>query len=199
MAREYNVIEAKLNSKVRKCIIGPLWQYDYGQILKITGIDLPEAYEVHFSNSLRGTAKPMPGDADGVKIPAEFLVTGQNVFAWFYVHNGLYDGTTEYQIEIQVRRRPMPTSYQPEDEDEKKIIEQLIEGQVKSVVGNIKEDVETNAENIKKLEDRLGSFTPSGFSEEDAIKIATETGLVRPVAAEDGSFYTDENGALYIV
>lgn len=35
--------------------------------------------------------------------------------------------------------------------------------------------------------------------EDDAIALATETGLVSPAAAEDGSIYTDENGVLYIV
>jgi hypothetical protein len=33
--------------------------------------------------------------------------------------------------------------------------------------------------------------------EVDAIELATNMGLVSPVAAEDGSIYTDENGALY--
>ena len=36
-----------------------------------------------------------------------------------------------------------------------------------------------------------------GFSENDAIELAVEMGLVSPVAAEDGSIYTDENGTLY--
>lgn len=33
--------------------------------------------------------------------------------------------------------------------------------------------------------------------EVDALEIVTELGLVSPVEAEDGSVYTDENGALY--
>lgn len=37
----------------------------------------------------------------------------------------------------------------------------------------------------------------SEIEEIDAIEIATNTGLISPVAAEDGSIYTDENGALY--
>ena len=31
----------------------------------------------------------------------------------------------------------------------------------------------------------------------DAVELATEMGLVSPVAAEDGAIYTDENGAMY--
>ena len=37
----------------------------------------------------------------------------------------------------------------------------------------------------------------SEVEEEDAIALATEMNLVSPVAAEDGSVYTDENGAMY--
>ena len=36
-----------------------------------------------------------------------------------------------------------------------------------------------------------------GFSESDALSLVTDMELVSPVAAEDGSVYTDENGALY--
>ena len=36
-----------------------------------------------------------------------------------------------------------------------------------------------------------------GFSETDAIELATNMRLVSPAAAEDGSIYTDENGVLY--
>lgn len=35
------------------------------------------------------------------------------------------------------------------------------------------------------------------IEEIDAIEIAVEMGLVSPIAAEDGSIYTDENGVLY--
>jgi hypothetical protein len=33
--------------------------------------------------------------------------------------------------------------------------------------------------------------------EVDAIELAAKMGLVSPTAAEDGSIYTDENGAMY--
>lgn len=126
MSQEFNVIEAKFSSRDRKCVIGPLWQYDYGQILRITGIDLPESYEVHFSNDPRGVAKSIPGNANGVRIPAEYLKSGSSVFAWLYVHQGEDDGSTEYQIEITVRRRARPTSEAP-DSEEKTAIGDLIE------------------------------------------------------------------------
>lgn len=37
----------------------------------------------------------------------------------------------------------------------------------------------------------------SEIEEIDAVELVAELGLVSPVAAEDDSIYTDENGALY--
>lgn len=36
-----------------------------------------------------------------------------------------------------------------------------------------------------------------GFGDEDALELSAELGLIDPVAADDGSIYTDENGVLY--
>ncbi len=105
-----NVIEARFNGRERRCVIGPLWQYDYGQMLKISGFDLPDTYEVHFSNDPLGVAKVVPADRNGVSIPDEYLTSGASVFAWLFLHVGSEDGATEYQIEITVRRRAKPTS-----------------------------------------------------------------------------------------
>ena len=46
----------------------PLYRYDYGQILKITGLELPSAYEVHFGNRGSDTSVTAIGDADGVSV-----------------------------------------------------------------------------------------------------------------------------------
>lgn len=54
---------------------------------------------------------------------------------------------------------------------------------------------------LKKLlsfkADRAEVVLKSEVEEEDAIIIATEAKLISPVAAEDGSIYTDESGAVY--
>lgn len=45
---------------------------------------------------------------------------------------------------------------------------------------------------------RLGTKVDrSEIEENDAIEIVAKAGLVTPIAAEDGSVYTDENGAMY--
>jgi len=91
-----------------------LYQWDYGQILQFSGIDLPDAYTVHFSNQgVGGEAKTMVGNADGVTIPDEYLTTGQTVYAWVYLHAGDADGETVYSVIIPVVARPKPVEDEP--------------------------------------------------------------------------------------
>lgn len=99
-----NVTKAILHGRTI-CKTTPLYQFDYGQILQILGPNLPDAYEVHFSNTPTGDAKTMIGDASGVVIPDEYLQSGEPVYAWVYLHQGADDGETEYHITIPVIRR----------------------------------------------------------------------------------------------
>ena len=92
----------------------PLYQYDYGQKLKFEGLDLPDTYEVHFSNSkTSGEAYIEMGNADGVSIPDILFVSGEMVFAWIYLHAGEDDGETEYQVIIPIEKRAIPSDRQP--------------------------------------------------------------------------------------
>lgn len=64
-----------------------------------------------------------------------------------------------------------------------------------------KDHLSLTLQTIKKLlsfkADKSEVIFRSEIEEEDAISIAMEAGLISPVAAEDGSIYTDENGVLY--
>ena len=91
----------------------PLWQYDYGQKLLMEGIELPLAYEVHFSNKRHGDSVTVVGDDTGVDIPDEMLLSGQDVYAWVYLHETESDGETEYMVTIPVNKRAKPTNQEP--------------------------------------------------------------------------------------
>ena len=56
-------------------------------------------------------------------------------------------------------------------------------------------------QSIKKLlsfkADKTEVVLKNEIEEEDAVELVVELGLVDPVAAEDGSIYTDENGVMY--
>ena len=95
------------------CVTSPRYQYDYGQVLILKGLRLPESYEVHFSNSESGQAKTQIGDSDGVVIPDEYFLTGQDIFAWVYIHEGNDNGRTIYKVRIPVKRRPEISNAEP--------------------------------------------------------------------------------------
>ena len=82
-----------------------LFQYDYGQKLLFTGIELPTYYEVHFSNEMHGTAVTSIGDPTGVEIPDSLLATGDSVYLWLFLHDDVTDGETEFQGVIPVIKR----------------------------------------------------------------------------------------------
>ena len=82
---------------------GPhVFQYDYGLVLIIDGIVLPQGYEVHFSNKKHGVAKKAEITNEGVMIPDEYLRSGEDVFGWIYIRDGNDDGYTVYSMQIPV-------------------------------------------------------------------------------------------------
>lgn len=92
----------------------PIWQYDYGQIQKFSGIEQPEIYEVHFGTSFNSKETVTQlGDENGVEIPDELLTTGNYIYAYIFLHEGDNDGETEYAVTIPVRQRPKPSDTEP--------------------------------------------------------------------------------------
>ena len=98
-----------------------LWQYDYGQILVVQGIELPTAYEVQFCNAGDSTTITSVGDSTGVVIPDQFLQNGETIYAYIYLHTGNADGETEYKITIPVMDRAEPTDIEPTPQQESTI------------------------------------------------------------------------------
>ena len=116
-----NVIRATFDGGTRT-ITAPAYQWDYGQILYIEDLELPEAYEVHFANELSsGETITQIGNADGVTIPDEFFTEGKMVYAWIYLHTGENDGETEYSISIPVTARPQPSDTPPTPQEQSAI------------------------------------------------------------------------------
>ena len=121
-----NVINAVFPTDTNIITTEPIWQYSYGQILNISGIELPEYFEVQFSNVLfGGESKTQIGHNNQVEVLDEYLTTGKPVFAWIVLHEGADDGGTEYQIKIPIRRRSEPTDEEPTPE-EQSVITQTI-------------------------------------------------------------------------
>lgn len=91
-----------------------LFQEDVVQYLDITGLDLPELFNVDFCNTGDTTTKPMTGQNGSVRIPDEYLASGKDIEA-FILLTGTDDGAVEtrYKITIPVKNRPSRTDIQP--------------------------------------------------------------------------------------
>lgn len=94
-----------------------LWQWDYGQVLRIQGLHLPSMVEIHFSlQDTGGTSVMRVGiTKDGVTdvvIPDSMLqnngaASDYDIFAFVYLTDDT-SGQTEYKIKLRVKSRPEP-------------------------------------------------------------------------------------------
>ena len=106
-----------------------LWQWDYGQQLRIEGLHLPTAVEIHFAlQETGGEAITRVGTTkDGVTtvtIPDSMLEGNStvwtadkayNIYAWVYLSDKS-SGETIKRITMQVKSRPKPEAFEaPED------------------------------------------------------------------------------------
>lgn len=96
-------------------------QWDYGQILRIQGLQLPTAVEVHFAiidskDSVTRIGTTKDGVTD-VVIPDSMIEAGKNIFAYVYLRDS-ESGQTEYEIKIVVTTRAKPEAFnRPEDKE----------------------------------------------------------------------------------
>lgn len=115
-----NIITANL-AKSRFYRASPVYQYNYGMMLKITGMELPTAYEVDFANDISGTSITQIGNADGVTIPSQFFTPGQAIYAWLRVHPTQDSGVTTATIVIPISPRATITDDEPTPEEQSAI------------------------------------------------------------------------------
>ena len=117
---ENKIVTAILKDSTHTKVSG-VWQYDYGQILRIQGLDLPTAVEVDFavagaSESIARIGTTKDGVTD-VVIPDSLIETGKNLVAYIYLRDSV-SGNTEYQIDMLVTKRAKPEAYEtPEDKE----------------------------------------------------------------------------------
>lgn len=105
-----NIINVNFKNRYSALVSESRYQYDYGQVLLFEGLDLPPAYEVHFSNREDlGESITQIGTPDGVPVPDEMFLSGKDIYAFTYLHKGSSDGRTMYKVKIPVKKRPKPT------------------------------------------------------------------------------------------
>lgn len=145
------------------CETDPLYQYDYGQRLMFDNVELPDTYEVIFSNGVIKDGKTAIGGLDGVAIPDEFLTSGCNVMAWIFLHDAETDGEVEYVVRIPVRPRSK-LSDQDITEEEHSIVSDLV-----AVVNAMREELDVATGRISELEETIADQAESLSALSDAI------------------------------
>lgn len=177
-----NIIRAVLD--YRYVDTRSVWQYDYGQILRIQGKNLPKAVEVHFSlNEVGGDSVTKFGvTTDGiteVQVPDELLENGgtrlkYNIYAFIYIEDGT-SGNTEYRIRIPVQVRPKPSNHVTPDNTDTDPF-----GDAVKAVNNAAERAETSERNAKEYADNASE------SAEQAKQAATKNGFCKLEIDESG-------------
>lgn len=145
-------IEAKIYEQNSMTYTKSLHQHDKNVTLIFTGIDLPETYEVHFSNQKeRGISVACEGDNTGVLIPDELLSTGEYVYAWVCNMAGkdIDNTATLYTVVIPVIPRPIP-----------------VKGSSSSD-GKIKYSVDEDEENVNFLNSMFNRAIDPNIEEDD--------------------------------
>jgi hypothetical protein len=222
---ELNIITANI-SHGKQYVTASRYMEDYGQVLKIEGIDLPSVYQVDFSNSLlRGTSKTVLGNADGVAIPDEYISTGRDVYAFLYITGDMW-GRTIATIRIPNKTRPKRTDEIPTP-TQQSVIDQTIAA-LNDAVESTAADAEQTARDAARAEtartvaetaeaNAEASATAAAQSEANAAQsestasaaatsasasaasAATNADRAEQAAAQSGYmfFYIDENGDLH--
>lgn len=192
-----------------------IYQWDYGQILRIEGLKLPNMVEIHFSlQETSGEAKTRIGvTKDGVTdvvIPDSFLENegiGDNykIFVWIYVADK-DSGRTEYKITIHIKARAKPEiSHGGQDgemfqeaveavrdaaaraSESEKQVERLTESNTQ-MQGEVAKDLEE----VKKLSSQAQtSATNAALSEQKSEEAAT-----RAETAQEGAETAEDNAEL---
>lgn len=182
-------------------ILYGLWQWDYGQVLRIQGLDLPTATEIHFSLQNRGgeAVTRIGTTKDGitdVTIPDSMLENSSSaadyvIYAFVYLTDET-SGQTEYKISIQVKARPRPEAFDTPEDTElfREAIQQVndsadrAEAAKKAAEGYANEankDAEETAANRKEVERLVESV--SGIGED--VKLVADYKQAAQTAAQD--------------
>ena len=172
--------------------VSDLWQWDYGQTLRIQGVKIPAAVEVQFSTTERigETVTRIGVTQDGVTevpIPDTLLEGGgttqdYTIYAFVYIENG-DSGKTEYRVSMKVRARPKPEAHATPEEGE--LFRQAIVAVAESAdrAESARKSAETSADEAKTAKENAETAvknaeafkTEAETARSEAVRAATES------------------------
>lgn len=169
--------------------VSDLWQWDYGQTLRIQGVKIPAAVEVQFSTTERigetvtriGVTKE---EVTEVPIP-DTLLEGNGashdyvIYAFIYVEDAI-SGKTEHKIAMNFRARPKPEAHATAEEgelfrqaiaavsesaDRAESARDLAEGSARTAQGSAEAAEQAKNEAVKAAESIKNTKVPTKTSE----------------------------------
>lgn len=172
--------------------VSDLWQWDYGQTLRIQGVKLPAAVEVQFSTTERigETVTRIGMTQEGVTevpVPDTLLEGGgttqdYTIYAFVYIENG-DSGKTEYRVSMKVRARPKPEAHATPEEGE--LFRQAIVAVTESAdrAESARKSAETSADEAKTSKENAETAakvaeafkTEAETARSEAVRAATES------------------------
>ena len=183
---ELNILTATFKPGARVCTPDKKGvQYDYGQVLRIAGLDLPDAFEVHFANAGDTTTITQIAQNGVVEIPDQFFTSSKQINAYIFLHDGETDGETEYKITIGVLPRPAISDEEPTPEEQSAITQAI--AALQSAVAHTAQS-ETNA--AASAESAATSASEAAMSAQNAADSETTAGEAAQAAqqsAEDAA------------
>ena len=173
--------------------VSDLWQWDYGQTLRIQGVKLPAAVEVQFSTTERigETVTRIGVTKEGVtEVPIpDTLLDGNGttqdytIYAFVYIENG-DSGKTEYRVSMKVRARPKPEAHATPEEGE--LFRQAIAAVSESAdrAESARKSAETAADRAESAKNAAESASGSAQTSADEAKTAKENAETAAKVAE---------------
>ena len=158
-----------------------LWQYDYGQVLRIAGKEFPKVAEVQFSLQQSGghTLDRIGTSNNGlltVQIPNELLqnkgtTSDYTIYAFVYLSGDGY-GNTKYMIQLPVESRPEPTDPSEDPSVDPSIFEDAI-----NAVNASAERAETAEKSAKESADKAKEYAESAGKSKGDVEKARDSAI----------------------
>ena len=182
--------------------VSDLWQWDYGQTLRIQGVKLPAAVEIQFSTTERigETVTRIGVTQEGVTevpVPDTLLEGGgttqdYTIYAFVYIENG-DSGKTEYRVSMKVRARPKPEAHATPEEGE--LFRQAIVAVAESAdrAESARKSAETAADQAEDAKNAAEAAAGSAQASADKAKTSKENAETAAKVAE--AFKTEAEAA----
>lgn len=162
-----------------------LWQWDTGRKIVVDDKSVSEVHYSKYSSTQAITREVIDGKAE---IP-NFLLQDTHAVTVYAYSGSIENGYTVAEKTFNVAKKPKPSNY-VETEEDKAILAKL-----KEEIGDLSE-LQTEAKN--NLVAAINEVSEEIADEVDVLVALAECGIITP-AYQDGTFYTDVNGAIYIL